>query len=70
MSAGDLQDSLFADLPGERLVAVPPRPLSPVELALRTNLAIVPALLFRATCVAIEATETHAPSSAIRSCAG
>lgn len=55
VSAGDLQDSLFADLPGERLVAAPPRPLSPAELALRTNLAIVQALLFRATSVTIEA---------------
>lgn len=55
VSAGDLQDSLFADLPGERLVAAPPRPLSPAELALRTNLAIVKALLFRATSVTIEA---------------
>jgi predicted nuclease of restriction endonuclease-like RecB superfamily len=55
VSPGDLHDSLFADLPGERLVATLPRPLSPAELALRTNLAIVQALLFRATSVAIEA---------------
>jgi predicted nuclease of restriction endonuclease-like RecB superfamily len=55
VSAGDLQDSLFADLPGERLVAAPPRALSPAELALRTNLAIVQALLFRAVSVTIEA---------------
>jgi len=55
VSAGDLQDSLFADLPGERLVAAPPSPLSPAELALRTNLAIARALLFRATAVTIEA---------------
>jgi predicted nuclease of restriction endonuclease-like RecB superfamily len=33
VSAGDLQDSLFADLPGERLVTAPPGPLSPAELA-------------------------------------
>ena len=55
VSTGDLRDSLFADLPGERLVAAPPRPLSPAALALRTNLAIVQALLFRATSVIIEA---------------
>jgi len=55
VSAGDLQDSLFADLPGERLVAAPSSPLSPTELALRTNLAVVQALLFRATSVTIEA---------------
>jgi hypothetical protein len=55
VSPGDLRDSLFADLPGERLVAAPPKPLSPAELALRTNLSIVQALLFRATSVSIEA---------------
>ena len=55
VTVGDLQDSLFADLPGERLVAAPPAPLSPTELALRTNLAVVQALLSRATSVTIEA---------------
>ena len=54
MSAGAHQDSLFADLPGERLVAAPPRPLSPGELALRTNLAIAQGLLFRVASVTIE----------------
>ena len=50
-----LDASLFADLPGERLVAGLPIPLSPGELALRANLALAQALLFRATAVAIEA---------------
>lgn len=55
VAAGDLEDSLFADLPGNRLVTAPARPLSPAELALRTNLALAQALLFRATSVTIEA---------------
>jgi hypothetical protein len=49
-----LQDSLFGDLPGERLVSAPAQPWSVVELALRCNLAVVQALLFRATSVKIE----------------
>ena len=49
-----LAETLFADLPGERLVAPPARPLSPGELALRVNLALAQALLFRATAVTIE----------------
>jgi len=55
VTAEELQDSLFADLPGERLVASPPQALSAVELALRTNLSLVQALLARATSVKIEA---------------
>ena len=55
VSVGELQDSLFADLPGNRLVAAPAQPLSPAELALRANLALAQALLFRATSVQIEA---------------
>jgi predicted nuclease of restriction endonuclease-like RecB superfamily len=50
----DLQESLFADLPGERIVAVPAQPLSVVELALRCNLAVVQEMLFRATVVRVE----------------
>jgi hypothetical protein len=55
VSAGALQDSLFADLPGNQLIAAPAQPLSPGELALRANLALAQALLFRATSVRIEA---------------
>jgi predicted nuclease of restriction endonuclease-like RecB superfamily len=54
VSKDDLEGSLFADLPGNRLVAAPALP-SPAELALRTNLALAQALLFRATSVRIEA---------------
>jgi len=50
----DLRGSLFGDLPGERLVGTRAQPLSAVELALRCNLALVQALLFRANIVRIE----------------
>jgi predicted nuclease of restriction endonuclease-like RecB superfamily len=49
-----LRDSLFADLPGERLVTAPVRPISPTELACRTNLALVQRLLFHATRLRID----------------
>ncbi len=49
-----LRARLFADLPGERRVAAPPPDLSPVELALRTNLALAKALLFRAARVVVD----------------
>jgi len=54
VSVEDLQGSLFADLPGERIVAEPVQPLSTVELALRCNLALVQEMLFRATVVSVE----------------
>ena len=54
VSLEELQDSLFGDLPGERLVAAPAQPLSAVELALRCNLMVVQGMLFRATVVRIE----------------
>jgi len=54
-----LSTSLFADLPGERLVAGFLIPPSPGQLALRANLALAQALLFRAAAVIIEA-EGHA----------
>lgn len=46
-----LEASLFADLPGERRVAGLALPMSPAELALRANLSLTQALLFRATAV-------------------
>src|SRR5712692_80514 len=49
-----LRGSLFADLPGERLVAAPARPISATELACRTNLALVQRLLLRATLLRID----------------
>jgi len=51
----DLEQSLFADLPGERIIVPPDQPVSPGELALRANLALAQGLLFRATSVVIEA---------------
>ncbi len=48
VSAADLRDSLFADLPAERLVGALGEPLSAAELALRSNLALVQRLLFHA----------------------
>ena len=50
----ELMDAMFADLPGERLVAAPGEVLSPGELALRTNLTIAQGLLFRSTAVLID----------------
>ena len=54
VAVDDLRDSLFADLPGERLVSAPGQPVSTAELALRSNLALVQGLLFHATAVGIE----------------
>lgn len=51
----ELEESLFGDLPGERRVVPLEKPLSPLELALRANLALAQGLLFRATSVSIEA---------------
>src|SRR2546426_3636560 len=51
VTASELTDTLFADLPGERLVAPPAEALSPGELALRAHLAIPQGLLFRSTAV-------------------
>jgi predicted nuclease of restriction endonuclease-like RecB superfamily len=52
VSPAVLLDSLFADLPGERL-AVPPRSLDPADVALRSNLALAQGLLARAHSVRI-----------------
>lgn len=49
----ELQDALFADLPGEKLIAPTRAPTAPDELALRANLALVQALLSHATKVRI-----------------
>ena len=53
ITVADLRDSLFADLPGERLVSAPGLPVSAAELALRCNLALVQRLLFQATALRI-----------------
>jgi len=54
VTAADLQNSLFADLPGERLVGSWAQPMSAAELALRANLALIQGLLFQATEVRID----------------
>jgi hypothetical protein len=48
-SAAQLQAAILADLPGEKLIPRLPPQLHPAELALRVNLALVQALLRRAT---------------------
>src|SRR5204862_143095 len=54
VTPAELEAALFADLPGERLVAGLPVPLSPAELALRANLGLTQGLLCRATGVTLE----------------
>jgi hypothetical protein len=49
-----LGESLFADLPGERLVRAPVPAPTASELALRTNLAIAAAVLMRASTIRVE----------------
>jgi len=55
VSPAALESSLFADLPGERLVRAPEVIPSPHDIALRTNQLIVRSLLFRARRVRIKA---------------
>lgn len=55
LDPGALLPLLFADLAGERPVAPPPPGLTPEELLLRTNLALVQGLLLRAREVRIAA---------------
>jgi len=54
VTVDEIATALFADLPGEHLVAPATEPLSPGELALRTNLAIAQGLVFRSTALRIE----------------
>jgi hypothetical protein len=54
VSTAELEDALFGDLPGERMVVPLDPPLAPQELALRANLVLVQALLFRATAATID----------------
>jgi predicted nuclease of restriction endonuclease-like RecB superfamily len=54
IGAEALEDALFADLPGERRVAAPETPLSPAEVALRANLALVQGILHRSSGVRVE----------------
>lgn len=55
MTAEQLDAALFADQPGERLVAELQNSVSPAEVALRANLTLTQALLSRAAAVAIDA---------------
>ena len=55
VEAAVIERSLFADLPGERLVRAPEVIPSPQEIALRTNQLIVRSLLFHALRVRIKA---------------
>lgn len=52
---GALPDAAFADVPGERRLQPLAQPLSPTELALKTNYEMVVGLLRRSTHVSIEA---------------
>jgi len=47
ITAADLDDALFADLPGERRLVAPEQPLSASELGVRANLRMVQSLLMR-----------------------
>jgi predicted nuclease of restriction endonuclease-like RecB superfamily len=53
VSPSELEDSLFADLPGERRIVAPEEPISTSELRLRANLRLVQALLERSTHVRV-----------------
>lgn len=54
VAASALEESLFADLPGERVVRAPVPPPSTNEVMLRTNLAVVQAALMRASTVDLD----------------
>jgi uncharacterized protein len=58
---GEVEASLFADLPGERRLAPRPEGLNPWELALRVNLAAAQSVLRRARRVQLDV-EGHARS--------
>jgi len=53
VAPADVESALFADLPGERAVAPLASAVSPTELALRINLVLAQALVFRASTVRI-----------------
>jgi predicted nuclease of restriction endonuclease-like RecB superfamily len=54
VAAAALEESLFADLPGERVVRAPVPPPTTAEVVLRTNLAVVQAALMRASTVDLD----------------
>jgi predicted nuclease of restriction endonuclease-like RecB superfamily len=55
VTTADIEQALFADLPGEKLVCAPTNVPSVSDIALRTNQLIVRSLLFRARRVRIKA---------------
>jgi uncharacterized protein len=61
VTAGAVEESLFADLPGERIVHRPKEPPDAAALALRTNLLIARSLLQRAASVEITVDGELAP---------
>ena len=61
VDASTLERSLFADLPGEKLVRAPPVVPSPNDIALRTNQLIARSLLFHARRVRIKAEGASRP---------
>jgi predicted nuclease of restriction endonuclease-like RecB superfamily len=56
IDAAAVEQALFADLPAERIVVAPPRPLTAAELAVRSNLEMCRSLLMRAMDVEIQVT--------------
>jgi predicted nuclease of restriction endonuclease-like RecB superfamily len=60
-SPGDIERTLFADLPGEKLICAPANLPSPTDLALRTNQLILRSLLFHARRVRIKAEGSTRP---------
>lgn len=53
VSPDELDDALFADLPGQRTLSVPPVAITPIELMLRANLELARGLLARACVVSV-----------------
>lgn len=52
-----LEEALFGDLPGERIVRSPAQPVIPSELALRVNLALAQSMIHRAVSVELSVDE-------------
>lgn len=54
LTSDDLDKAMFADLPGEQVLIGPPEDLTVEELSLRSNLALIQGLLFRAVSIRVE----------------
>jgi predicted nuclease of restriction endonuclease-like RecB superfamily len=55
ITPAELDQALFADVPGERILVSPREPPGPAELGLRTNLALAQYLVMRSSSVRISA---------------